>query len=413
MSWKEIKLLIDQHVDQTMDKVIAWRRDLHEHPELSNQEYRTAALVAEHLENLGMEVQTNVAKTGVVGLLIGALPGSVVALRADMDALPVTEACDLPFTSKVKAMYNGDEVGVMHACGHDVHTANLMGVAEVLSKMKDQLPGTVKFIFQPAEEGAEGVETWGAKQMVEEGVLHNPDVDAIFGLHVWPFETGTITLRSGALMASVDTFTIVVHGKGTHGALPWLGVDPIVTGAQIVNALQTIVSRNVALNEGGAVITVGSFHGGTRENIISERVEMMGTIRSHNEKARAIIHKRLPELVKNIAMANDAWAEVTIDTLYPSTVNHVDLTSEMLPVLKEAAHRVDDMFPMMPAEDFSYYQQKIPGMYFFLGITPKDTPPDQIEPNHSPRFMVDEAAIPSGMKALCYLTMKYLSDHKK
>lgn len=412
MNWEKIKKQIDQQVEQELEQVILWRRAIHEHPELSNQEYRTAALVAEQLKNLGIEVQTEVAKTGVVGLLKGDLPGQVVALRADMDALPVTEECDLPFASKVRTTYNGKEVGVMHACGHDVHTANLLGVATVLSKMKATLPGTVKFIFQPAEESLENAESWGAKQMVQEGVLEQPKVDAIFGLHVWPFQTGTISVRPGALMASVDNFRISVHGKGTHGAMPWKGVDPIVAGANIVSALQSLVSRNVALNEGGAVVTVGKFNGGTRHNIIADKVEMSGTIRTHNETAREMIHKRLPELVKNTALAHGATAEVEIDTVYPATVNHEELTNEMLPVLADAAIRVEELYPMMPAEDFSYYQQKVPGMYFFLGMVPEGTDPETAEPNHSPRFMVDESAIPYGMKALSYLAVKYLMDHQ-
>lgn len=412
MNWEKIKKQIDQQVEQELEQVILWRRAIHEHPELSNQEYGTAALVAAQLKNLGIEVQTEVAKTGVVGLLKGDLPGQVVALRADMDALPVTEECDLPFASKVRTTYNGKEVGVMHACGHDVHTANLLGVATVLSKMKATLPGTVKFIFQPAEESLENAESWGAKQMVQEGVLEQPKVDAIFGLHVWPFQTGTISVRPGALMASVDNFRISVHGKGTHGAMPWKGVDPIVAGANIVSALQSLVSRNVALNEGGAVVTVGKFNGGTRHNIIADKVEMSGTIRTHNETAREMIHKRLPELVKNTALAHGATAEVEIDTVYPATVNHEELTNEMLPVLADAAIRVEELYPMMPAEDFSYYQQKVPGMYFFLGMVPEGTDPETAEPNHSPRFMVDESAIPYGMKALSYLAVKYLMDHQ-
>ena len=411
MNWEQTKKLIDGHVDQVLHKVITWRRDIHAHPELGNQEFRTAALVAGHLRQLGLEVTTGVAKTGVVGLLKGAKPGSVVALRADMDALPVTELCDLPFASKARAVQDGVEVGVMHACGHDVHTSNLMGVAEVLSKMKDELPGTVKFIFQPAEESLANEKIWGAQLMVKEGVLENPKVDAIFGLHVWPFETGTITVCPGPLMASVDNFRITVYGKGTHGAVPWQGVDPIVAGANMVTALQSIVSRNVVLNEGGAVITVGSFHGGNRHNIISDKVEMEGTIRTHNENARKIIHKRLKELVQNTADAYGAGAQVEIDVIYPTTINNVELTQQMMPILAEASCKVNSMNPMMPSEDFSFYQQKVPGMYFFLGIVPPGTDYEKIEPNHSPRFMVDEEAIPYGMKALSYLAVKYLMDH--
>ena len=291
----QFKQSIDKEIEEIENVVVEWRRDFHQNPELSNQEYRTAKIVADHLKSLGMEVQTEVAKTGVVGVLKGGKPGPVVALRADMDALPVTEEVDLPFASKVKTTYNGQEVGVMHACGHDVHTSVLMGVAKILAGMKEDLPGTVKFIFQPAEEGAFGEECWGAELMIREGVLENPKPDAIFGMHIWPLPVGDIGYRAGAFMASVDDFKIIVEGRGTHGALPWQGVDPIVTASQIVMGLQTIVSRNVALNEGGAVVSIGSIHGGSRNNIISDDVEMLGTIRTHNEKAREIIHRKIVE----------------------------------------------------------------------------------------------------------------------
>lgn len=410
--WDTFKKEIDSKVKQTTNQVVDWRRDIHQHPELSNQEYRTAGIVAKHLKSLGIEVQTNVAKTGVVGILKGEKPGPVVALRADMDALPVTELCELPFASKVKTEFNGKEVGVMHACGHDVHTATLMGVASVLASMKDELPGTVKFIFQPAEEGAFGEDSWGADLMVKEGVLENPAPDAIFGMHVWSEEAGTICYRAGAFMASVDNFHIEIEGRGTHGAVPWKGIDPIVTGSEIVTALQTIVSRNVAINEGGAVVTVGSFHGGNRANIVSDKAEMDGTIRTFNEKSREIIHRRIEELATSIAEANGATARVIIDKLYPSTINNGDLTSEAIPILQKASNNVKEIFPVMIAEDFSYYQQKVPGLFFFLGIIPPGTNPDEIEVNHSPRFYVDEKAIPTGMKALSYLAVNYLINHK-
>ena len=405
------KLSIDNEITKVEQTVVDWRRDFHQNPELSNQEYRTAKIVADHLKSLGMEVKTEVAKTGVVGILTGGRPGPVVALRADMDALPVTEEVDLPFASKVRTTYNGQDVGVMHACGHDVHTSVLMGVAQILANLKDKLPGIVKFIFQPAEEGAFNEECWGAELMIREGVLEKPKPDAIFGMHIWPLPVGDIGYRAGAFMASVDDFKIFVEGKGTHGALPWQGVDPIVTAAQIVMGLQTIVSRNVALNEGGAVVTVGSIHGGSRNNIISDDVEMIGTIRTHNEKARETIHKKIVEMASNIALANGAKAQVIIDKLYPSTVNHPDLTQQMISVLKEAAlngKNVREIYPVMPAEDFSYYQKEIPGMYFFLGYLPTDTAPNEIEANHSPRFFVDEKSIPAGMRALSYLTVDYL-----
>ena len=413
--WDKLQPIIDQEIAAIENKVVEWRRDFHEHPELSNQEFRTSKIVAGHLKSLGIEVQTEVAKTGVVGVLKGGKPGPVVALRADMDALPVTEETGLPFASKVKANYNGQETGVMHACGHDVHTSVLMGVAQILASMREELPGTVKFIFQPAEEGALGEDCWGAELMIREGVLENPRPDAIFGMHVWPMPVGDIGYNKGALMASVDNFKIVVEGKGTHGAIPWQGIDPIVTASQIVMGLQTIVSRNVALNEGGAVVTVGSFHGGTRNNIIADHVELLGTIRTHNQKARETIHKRLVEVATNIAKANGAEAKITIDKLYPSTVNDPGLTQQMLPILAEAAdgNKIDEIFPVMPAEDFSFYQKEIPGMYFFMGYLPPGTTPENIEANHSPRFCVDEKAIEAGMKAMSYLAVGYLLNNSK
>ena len=412
----QFKQSIDKEIEEIENVVVEWRRDFHQNPELSNQEYRTAKIVADHLKSLGMEVQTEVANTGVVGVLKGGKPGPVVALRADMDALPVTEEVDLPFASKVKTTYNGQEVGVMHACGHDVHTSVLMGVAKILAGMKEDLPGTVKFIFQPAEEGAFGEECWGAELMIREGVLENPKPDAIFGMHIWPLPVGDIGYRAGAFMASVDDFKIIVEGRGTHGALPWQGVDPIVTASQIVMGLQTIVSRNVALNEGGAVVSIGSIHGGSRNNIISDDVEMLGTIRTHNEKAREIIHRKIVEIATNIAEANGAKAKVVIDTLYPSTVNNQNLTLKMVPVLKEAAFagkNVREIYPVMPAEDFSYYQKEIPGMYFFLGYLEPGTNPNEIEANHSPRFLVDEKSIPAGMRAISYLALDYLFKNRE
>lgn len=411
MIWEELKQHIEKQINSITPKVIEWRRHIHQNPELGNQEFNTANLVAEHLRSLGIDVKTGIAHTGVVGLLKGRYPGPAIALRADMDALPITEECDLPFASKVKAMHNGKETGVMHACGHDVHTANLMGVAKILSELTPYMHGAVKFIFQPAEESLENEETWGAKMMIEEGVLENPKVDAIFGLHVWPNETGTITLKPGPLMASVDNFQIKIKGQGTHGAMPWLGVDPIQVGSQIVVAMQSIVSRNIALNEGGAVITVGSFNSGNRHNVIPETATLSGTIRTHNEKARETIHQRIKELVELTAKAQGARAEVIIQPVYPTTINNVKLTNEMLPVLEQATPRLDTMFPMMPSEDFSYYLQKVPGFYFFLGIVPKGTAKEKIEANHSPRFLVDEDAIPTGMRALCYLAMHKLQKH--
>lgn len=410
LQWSELKQKINDEVQRTLEQVIDWRRDFHQFPELGNQEFRTAGIVADHLKRLGLDVKTEIAETGVVGVLHGELPGPVIALRADMDALPIVEETDISFASKAKGIFNGKEVGIMHACGHDVHTSILMGVATVLVQIREHIPGTIKFIFQPAEEGVYSSKLWGAKQMIKEGVLANPKPDAIFGLHVWPLETGSIGYRSGAFMASVDDFKIEIKGKGAHGAMPWGGVDPIVVGAQIVTALQSIVSRNIALNEGGAVVTVGSFQAGTRNNIIPDTAELLGTVRSYNDTARLVLHKRLEELVHGIAKSFGAEAKVEIVTKYPATINHEDLSSEMLPVLKEVSSKVEKIFPVMAAEDFSFYQKEIPGMYFFLGIIPPGTPKEKIEVNHSPRWIVDEQAISTGVKALSYLSLKYLMN---
>jgi amidohydrolase len=312
----QLILQVEKAINNIEDEVIAWRRDFHQNPELSNQEFRTAAIVAAHLQALGLEVQTGVAGTGVVGLLKGGKPGGVIALRADMDALPITEELDLPFASKVKAMFNGKEVGVMHACGHDVHTSSLMGVATVLASMRDQLPGSVKFIFQPAEEGVFDAAIWGAKMMVAEGVLKNPRPDAIFGMHVWPVETGTVQYVSGPMMASVDNFTIRMTGRGSHGAMPWDAADPIVAAAQLITSIQTLVSRNTELTKGAAVVTIGSIQGGNRNNIIPDEVVMLGTIRTHNEQSRQLIHQRLQDMANHIAAAHQVNAELDIVRLY-------------------------------------------------------------------------------------------------
>lgn len=410
--FEKLREQIDRQAIMLEKDAIAWRHDIHQHPELGNQEVRTAKLVAAHLESLGMEVQTGVAVTGVVGVLKGSRPGPVVALRADMDALPVTEQTGLPFASMVRTEFNGQETGVMHACGHDMHTSILMGVAAILASMRDELPGTVKFIFQPAEESLNNMDTWGARQMIDEGVLEGPRPDVIFGLHTWVRETGVLAYRSGAFMASVDNFRIVVKGRGTHGAMPWDGRDPIVAASQIVVALQTLVSRNVNLTEGAAVVTVGSIHGGNRNNIIPDEVEMLGTIRTHNETARNLIHKRLTELVKTVAESAGTEAAVEITRLYPTTVNDPDITARSLPYLELAAgeKNVEEIFPVMPAEDFSYYLEEIPGMYFFLGVVEPGTPADKVEPNHSPRFRADDQAMITGMKALAYLTIGYMTE---
>lgn len=402
---------VDAAVERAMPRVIEWRRDFHQHPELGNREFRTATVIATHLERLGIEVQTGVAHTGVVGLLKGGRPGPVVALRADMDALPVTEQVDLPFKSTQKATWNGQEVGVMHACGHDTHMAMLLGVAEALAPMRDRIPGTIKFIFQPAEEGPPAGEEGGAALMVKEGVLQNPAVDAIFGLHVFSgLRAGTIQYRSGPLMASADSFTIRIRGRQTHGAMPWAGVDPIVVGAQIVTSLQTIVSRSVNITEAPAVVTIGAFNGGNRFNIIPEEVVLEGTVRAFNETVRADIHRRIRAIAGATAEAAGASAEVTLGIGYPSTINHPGLTERMAPTLRRVAG--DDNVSIGPltgtAEDFSVFQQNVPGMFFFLGITPPDHDLATAPANHSPLFYVDESALPTGVRALANLALDYL-----
>jgi amidohydrolase len=402
---------VDRRAAQVVGKVVAWRRDIHANPELSNRETRTGELVAQHLRSLGIEVRSGVAHTGVVGVLRGGRPGPVVALRADMDALPVTEEVDVPFASKVRATYNGQEVGVMHACGHDAHTAMLMGAAEVLAGMRRDLPGTVVFIFQPAEEGVPAGERGGAALMIEEGALANPKPDAIFGLHVFPYPAGEIRYRPGGAMASSDALRIVVHGRQTHGALPWAGIDPIVVAAQIVLGLQTITSRQVDITAAPAIVTVGAINGGVRYNIIPDSVVMIGTIRTFDTSVQRDIHERVRRTAESIAQSAGATAQVSIDTVAPVTYNDPALTERMLPTLRDVAgaDHVRLGLPLTPAEDFSRYQQRIPGLFFFLGITPPGTDPRSAAPNHSPRFFVDEAALPVGVRALAHVAVDYLS----
>ena len=402
---------IDRRAQQIESKVVTWRRDFHEHPELSNREIRTGKIVADHLRSLGIEVRTGVAHTGVVGTLMGGRPGPVVALRADMDALPVVEEVDLPFASKVRAVFNGREVGVMHACGHDLHTSILMGVAEVLAGMKQQLPGTVRFIFQPAEEGAPAGEEGGAGLMIQEGALANPRPEAIFGLHVFPFPVGQLAYCPGAAMASSDTLKIVVRGRQSHGALPWNGVDPIVAAAQIILGLQTITSRQTDLTRSPAVITIGSLHGGVRSNIIPDTVEMEGTIRAFDNEIQNHIHERIRETATLIAASAAATAEVTIVRGNPVTYNDPKLTERMIPTLKRVAGDTNAKVtqPTTTAEDFSLYQKQIPGLYFFLGIAPQGTDPANAAPNHSPRFYADEGALRLGVRALASLAVDYLA----
>lgn len=399
-------------IQAVMPKVIEWRRDVHQHPELSNREVRTAALVAAHLKALGLEVQTGVARTGVVGVLRGGRPGPVVALRADMDALPVTEQGDLPFRSTVRSTYDGQDVGVMHACGHDAHVAMLMGVAEVLAGVRARLPGTVKFIFQPAEEGPPPGETGGARQMVIEGVLDNPKVDAIFGLHVMPLENGTLWTRSGGLMASSDTVKITVRGKQTHGAAPWDGVDPVVVSAQIITALQTIVSRQVDLTAAPAVVTIGRINGGVRFNIVPDSVVLEGTIRALDRAVQRDLHARVKRTAEAVAASAGATAEVSFDIdTAPITYNDPALTTRMTPTLRRVSdQRLFEARPRTLAEDFSRFQEKVPGMFFYLGVNRPGVDPATVAANHSPLFHVDESALPVGVRALATLAVDYLTQ---
>jgi amidohydrolase len=401
---------IDRAAEALVPKAIAWRRDFHQHPELGNREVRTSKIVAEHLRSLGLDVRS-LARTGVAGVLRGGKPGPVVALRADMDALPVTEEVELPFKSTVRAEYNGLEVGVMHACGHDAHTSMLMAVAELLSGIKGELAGTVVFLFQPAEEGAPEGEEGGAELMIKEGALENPKVDAIFGLHVFPFEVGGIRVRPRGIMAASDTLTIKVRGRQTHGGLPWGGVDPIVVSAQIVLGLQTIVSRQIALTTAPAVVTLGTIQGGNRSNIIPDEVTMTGTIRTFDPGMQKQIHERIRRTVAGIAEAAGATAEAQIDIGNTVTYNDPALTERMTTSLKRVASGPFD--PNTPAlttaEDFAAYQQKVPGVYFFLGVTPKGTDPATVAQNHSPKFFVDEGALVTGVRALASVAVDYLA----
>jgi len=394
-----------------MPRVIAWRRDIHEHPELSGDEVRTAALVAAHLRALGIEVKTGVGGHGVVGVLRGGKPGPVVALRADMDALPVEELVDLPFKSTVRASYRGQSVGVMHACGHDNHVAVLMGAAEVLAGMKASLPGTVKFIFQPAEEGAPNGEG-GAAPMIREGVLESPKVDAIFGLHVFPGPLGSVGYRVGPLLAASNSFTLTVRGRQTHGAVPWAGVDPIVVGSQIVMGLQTIISRQIDITAVPAIITVGAINGGIRSNIIPDSVVMIGTIRTFDATQRRTIFANMKRTAEEIARSGGATATFVVDSGYPVTVNDTALTNQMLPTMRWAAGGAGaGLRPLVTgAEDFSYFQEKVPGMFVMLGVTPADRDPAKVAANHSPYFFADEAALPNGVKVMAALAAGFLAS---
>jgi amidohydrolase len=394
-------------------KVVAWRRDIHQHPELGNREFRTAKLVAEHLKSLGIEVKTGVAHTGVVGLLKGGKPGPVVLLRADMDALPVTERANIPFASRAKGTFNGAEVGVMHACGHDTHVAIMMGVAEVLAGMKDDLPGTVKFVFQPAEEGAPQGEKGGAEMMIAEGILASPAVDVAFALHInAKKEVNQIHYRPGGHYASADDFRIVVKGRQTHGGYPWNGADPIVASAHIITALQTIVSREMKLIENAAVITVGKIAGGVRSNIIPEQVEMIGTIRALSPEDRKHLHASIRRVAGNVAEGLGVTAEVQIpmSMAYPVTYNDEKLTAAMVPALHAAAgaDKVHLLRAQTGAEDFSFIADKVPSLYIEVGGRPANVKEEEAADHHTPDFFIDDSGLDVGVRALTAMTLHYM-----
>jgi amidohydrolase len=392
-------------------RCISWRRDFHQNPELGNRETRTAKIVADHLRKLGIETKEGVAKTGVVGILRGAKPGPCIALRADMDALPVIERVDLPFASKQKTIYNGQEVGVMHACGHDSHTAMLMSVAEILAGMKNELKGTIKFIFQPAEEGPPEGEEGGAELMVKEGVMDNPKVDAIFGLHIESdIEVGRLEYKPGAFMASSDWFHIVVKGKGSHGSQPWLGIDPIQVSAQIISGLQSIVSRQSMLTKAPVVITVGKIHGGVRNNIIPEECVLDGTIRTLDAGMQKEVHEKIKWTSSKIAEASGATAETTIDTKTLVTYNDPALVKNTIASLESAAGpgNVKERAWVTGAEDFSYYGTKAPAFFFYLGGMQKGKDPKTAAPHHTADFFIDESGMQTGIKAFCHIVIDYL-----
>jgi amidohydrolase len=414
----DLEQMVRQRCAAVAPKVIEWRRQIHQHPELGDQEKRTSKLVADHLRDLGLDVRTGVARTGVIGVLRGAKPGRVVALRADMDALPVQEPPGLPFASTDKQQYLGKEVPVMHACGHDAHTAMLMGVAEVLAGMKDNLPGTVMFVFQPAEEGSSLVtpssgETWGAKLMLKEGAFKDPKPDAVFAEHVMPGPSGQVSWRSGATTASGDDLQISVIGRQGHGGMPWNTIDPITTSAQIIMGLQTVVSRRTNLTASPAVVTIGTINGGARANVVPDSVKMSGTIRTYDEKVREQVGRDVKLTAEKIAESAEAKAEVTITKMYAPTINNEALTEQMAPVLRRAADGKVAEAPLAGAsEDCSFFAQAAPGIYFFLGVTPPDQDPAKAAPNHSPKFFVDENALVVGTRTMATLAVDFLAAPK-
>jgi len=409
---QDLNARLDAAISKLEPRVIEWRRDFHQNPELSNREFRTSKIVAEHLKKLGLEVQTGVAKTGVVGVLRGGKPGPTIALRADMDGLPVIEQNELPFRSRVTTTYRNETVGVMHACGHDVHTSVLMGIAEAFAGLKAELPGTVVFFFQPAEEGAPVGEEGGASLMIKEGILEKYRPEAVFGLHVFAnMPSGMVGYRGGPLMAGSDSYRIVVKGRQTHGARPWSGVDPIVVSAQIVNALQTVISRQVDITANPAIVTVGAIKGGIRHNIIPDDVEMVGTIRTFDPQQRELIVKNIERMVVNIAEASGATASFELDPgSNPVVRNDPALTERVLPSLRRVAG-VANVRPVplvTGAEDFAFFGQKVPSFFYFVGVTPRDQNMLTAASNHSPLFFVDEAAIPMASRTFANLALDYL-----
>lgn len=401
--------------DKIEAKCINWRRDFHQHPELGNSEFRTAKIIADHLRSLGIEVKENIGKTGVVGILKGAKPGPCIGLRADMDALPVVERVNLPFASKAQSTYNGQSVGVMHACGHDAHVAILMSVAEILAGMKNELTGTIKFIFQPAEEGPPEGEEGGAPLMIKDGVLENPKVDVMFGLHInSQTEAGKIKYRVGGIMAASDWFKIKVKGKQTHGSQPWAGIDPVVVSAQIINGLQTIVSRQTELTKNPAVISVSVINGGVRSNIIPEEVKMLGTIRTLDTGMQRIIHEKIILTASKIAESTGATAETVIDKKTLVTYNEPALTKKMIPSFVKAAgaDNVVETEAITGAEDFSFFAEKVPSLFFFIGGMEKGKDAKKAFPHHTPDFYIDESGMKTGIKAFCHLVLDYMNISK-
>lgn len=412
----KLQAKLDQKASEIEAKVIEWRRHFHQYPELSNREFKTGKMIADHLKSLGMEVRYPVAKTGAVGILRTGKPGPTIALRADIDGLPVVERNSLPFASKERSTYLGQEVGVMHACGHDTHIAILMGVAEILAGMKSDLNGTIVFLFQPAEEGAPEGEEGGAALMIKEGVLDDPKVDVAFGLHISSqTPVGTLTFKPEGMLAASDMLKIKVKGVQAHGSAPWSGIDPIVVSAQIINGLQTIVSRQLDLTQAGAALTIATIHGGVRNNIIPEEVEMTGTLRTLDNTMQEEMHRRIKRTAENIAESMGATAEVEIIRGYPVTYNSPALTNWAQPVMERVAGKDKAVVikAVTGAEDFSFFSQKVPGFFFFVGGMPLDADPTKVPSHHTPDFFIDESGMITGLRAMLNLTVDYMNSPMK